>query len=362
MNTQTRRTFATLATGLGLVVSGAQGQVQTDLYRQDRILVKPAVANLASVHSQLGTRVLRSYPRIGNLQVVQLPKGLSVTQAVAAFQRSGLVKYAEPDYIVHATQVYPNDPRFQDGTLWGLDNTGQNGGTADADIDAPEGWEHRNSANNVIVAVIDTGVRYTHEDLAANIWTNPGEIAGNGIDDDGDGYIDDVHGINAITGSGDPNDDNHHGTHVAGTIGAVGNNNLGVVGVAWAVSIMPLKFLDSSGYGDVADAIECIDYATMMRVSIMNNSWGASIYLGAGLRDAIAAARNRGILFVAAAGNNRRDNDSNPFYPANYDLDNLVTVAATTRNDLLANELFWGSNWGLVSVHLGGPGLDIYST
>ena len=227
-----RAVIGTIA-GVCTLLSITQVQAQTNLYRQDRILVKPSVASITTLHAQLGTRVLRSYPQIENIQVVQLPAGTTVTQAIAQFQNSGQVWYAEPDYIRQLTVTNPNDPRYTDGTLWNLNNIGQNGGTADADIDAPEGWDRQRTANNVIVAVIDTGVRYTHEDLAANMWTNPGEIAGNGIDDDGDGYIDDVHGINARTGSGDPNDDYGHGVHVAGIIGAVGNNATGVVGVAW---------------------------------------------------------------------------------------------------------------------------------
>jgi subtilisin family serine protease len=344
------------------------GQAVAQTYRQDRILIKPSVANIDALHTQLGTRVLRRYPQIGNIQVVQLPAGTTVPQAIAQFQNSGQVAYAEPDYIVHAVVTNPNDPKFADGTLWGLRNTGQNGGTADADIDAPEGWDHLTTANSVIVAVTDSGVRYTHQDLAANIWTNPGEIAGNGIDDDGDGYVDDVYGINAITGSGDLSDDFGHGTHVSGIIGAVGNNGTGVVGVAWGVKIMALKFLDSSGNGSASDGIECISYATSKRANIINASWGASTDLGQGLREAIAAARNQGILFVAAAGNTLQiggDNDSSPFYPASYDLDNIISVAATTRTDARASY----SHWGLVSVHVGAPGGEpspisdgIYST
>jgi len=196
--------------------------------------------------------------------------------------------------------------------------------------------------------VIDTGVRYTHDDLAANMWTNPGEIAGNGLDDDGDGYVDDVHGINAITGSGDPNDDNGHGTHVSGTIGAVGNNGIGVVGVAWGVKIMALKAFNSSGNAAGSDLIECINYATSKRANIINASWGCQNCFSESLREAIAAARNQGILFVAAAGNFSADNDSIPFYPAGYDVDNIISVAATTRNDGLA----YYSDVGKVSVHL----------
>ena len=333
------------------LLSVAQLQAQTNLYRQDRILVKPSVANINTLHAQLGTRVLRSYSQIENIQVVQLPAGTTVTQAIAQFQNSGQVAYAEPDYIRYLTVTNPNDPKYTDGTLWNLNNTGQNGGTADADIDAPEGWDRRTTANSVIVAVIDTGVRYTHEDLAANMWTNPGEIAGNGIDDDGDGYIDDVHGINARTGSGDPTDDYSHGTHVAGIIGAVGNNGTGVVGVAWGVKIMALKAFDSDGNTSDSDLIECINYATTKRANIINASWGGGPF-NESMREAIAAARNQGILFVAAAGNNFQDNDSSLFYPASYDLDNIISVAATTRTDAKASY----SDTGLVSVHIGAPG------
>src|ERR1051326_7924664 len=220
MKTNLSHRIHAIGVGLALLFSAAQLQAQTNQYRSDRILVKPSVANIDSLNAQLGTRVLRSYPNIGNIQVVQLPQGMTVSEAIADYQNSGQVAYAEPDYIRQLTVTNPNDPQYTDGTLWNLNNTGQNGGTADADIDAPEGWDRQTTANNVVVAVIDTGVRYTHEDLAANIWTNPGEIAGNGLDDDGDGYVDDVHGINARTGSGDPNDDHSHGTHVAGIIGA----------------------------------------------------------------------------------------------------------------------------------------------
>lgn len=185
MITHLRGAFVAVAVCLGLLLSAGQGHTQTAEYRQDRILIKPSVTPteaLAALHGQLGTTALRSFPRIGNIQVVQLPSRLTVQQAIAAFENSGLVIYAEPDYLAQTMQVFPNDPRFVDGTLWGLHNTGQNGGVADADIDAPEGWARRNTANHVIVAVIDTGIRYTHQDLAANMWINPGEIAGNGID------------------------------------------------------------------------------------------------------------------------------------------------------------------------------------
>ncbi|MCK5059411.1 MAG: S8 family serine peptidase, partial [Candidatus Aminicenantes bacterium] len=160
------------------------------------------------------------------------------SEALSLLKGNSLVEYAEYNFIHHAA-LTPNDPRFDE--LWGMHNTGQTGGTPDADIDAPEAWDISTGSTEVIVGVIDTGVDYNHEDLAANMWTNPGEIPGNGVDDDGNGYVDDVHGINSITGSGDPMDDHYHGTHCSGTIGAVGNNNKGVVGVCWTVRIIGIK-------------------------------------------------------------------------------------------------------------------------
>src|SRR5882757_659557 len=215
--------------------------------RPDRLLVKPAAGgNLSALHAALGTTVLREFPGIGGLQVVQVPAGADAAGLIAAYQQSALVAYAEPDFIVHALND-PNDFRYWDGSLWGLRNTGNYGGTPGADIKAAQGWDVQTSAANIIVAVTDTGARLSHEDLAANLWTNPGEsgknILGldkgmNGLDDDHDGYIDDVHGINAILGTGLPLDDYGHGTHVSGTIGGVGNNSVGVVGVAWRVQLM----------------------------------------------------------------------------------------------------------------------------
>jgi hypothetical protein len=256
---------------------------------------------------------------------------------------------------VHANTL-PTDASFTDGSLWGLLNTGQSGGTSGADINTVTAWQTTTGNRSVIVGVIDSGVRYTHQDLAANMWVNTLEVADNGIDDDSNGYIDDVYGINAITGSGDPMDDNDHGTHCAGTIGAVANGGGPLVGVAWDVQIMALKFLDAGGSGSLSDAIEGIDYGVRMGVDILNNSWGGGGYSQA-LYDAIERANAVGILFVAAAGNHRGNNDLTPNYPSNYENANVVAVAALDRSDALASFSCFGAN----TVDIGAPGVAIYS-
>jgi subtilisin family serine protease len=337
---------------------------------EGQIIVKPKAGGLAKLnasHKQFGGAAVETFSRFGDLQLVRLPKGKGVAEAVAFYKKLPHVEYAEPDYIVSIIAT-PNDPQFTNGTLWGLHNTGQNGGVADADIDAPEAWDVRTDASSIIVAVIDTGVRYTHEDLAANMWKNPGETgldaqgrdkATNGIDDDGNGLIDDVYGAKYVGTqiNGDPNDDNGHGTHCAGTIGGVGNNGKGVTGVCWKVRIMALKFLNSSGSGSTSDAIKCINYAIAKGAHVLSNSWGGGGYSTA-LYNAINSARSAGIIFVAAAGNNGTNNDSSPFYPASYNLDNIIAVAATDRSDALAAF----SNYGAASVHIGAPGVSINST
>jgi subtilisin family serine protease/subtilisin-like proprotein convertase family protein len=270
------------------------------------------------------------------------------------------IKYFEPNSVVSIDAI-PNDDRF--GDLWGLHNTGQTGGTPDADIDAPEAWEIATGSHESIVAVIDTGIDYTHTDLAANIWTNPGEIAGNGLDDDGNGFVDDVHGYDFVNNDGDPMDDHFHGTHCAGTIAGVGNNADGVSGVNWSGSVMGLKFLNAAGDGYTAGAISAINYATMMRtvygvnIQVTSNSWGGGPYSNA-LRDAIEASGDAGMLFVAAAGNSGSDTDIRAHYPSSYELDNIISVAATDHNDQLANF----SNYGLSSVDVAAPGVNILST
>ncbi len=281
--------------------------------------------------------------------------GLTVKEALMRYWNNPDIEYIEPDYKIHLVNSVPDDPDFS--RLWGLHNTGQTGGKADADIDAPEAWDIR-TGGNIVVAVIDTGVDYIHPDLGANMWTNPGEIPGNNVDDEGNGYIDDVHGYNFITGTGDPFDDNSHGTHCAGIIAGVGNNGTGIAGVNRSAKIMALKFISKDNYGKTSDAVKAIEYAVKMGVKISNNSWGGAGFSNA-MYEAIQAAGDAGQIFMAAAGNDYgRNNDLDPHYPSGYDLDNIIAVASTDHNDTLS----YFSNYGFTSVDLCAPGSDIYST
>jgi subtilisin family serine protease len=333
-----------------------------DDYDDTRILVRfrPEVSVVNGLRVLDGTTVGRELPLVSGLHEVRLAPGIDVERALAIYRANPLVSYAQPNYRVHAQQT-PNDPGFMD--LWGLHNAGQTGGTPDADIDAPEAWEHSTGNGSTIVAVIDTGVDYNHSDLAANMWTNAGEIRDDGFDNDGNGIVDDYFGANFVyrdasgNPTGDPIDDYFHGTHVAGTIGAIGDNGVGVTGVSWNVQIMAIKFLDAWGYGYTSDAIDGLNYAVSMGAMISNNSWGGGPY-DQGLYHAIQSAGLNGHLFVAAAGNSGLDADFDSMYPAALDLDNIISVAATDHNDQLA----WFSNYGATSVDLGAPGVDVYST
>jgi subtilisin family serine protease len=268
---------------------------------------------------------------------------------------AGKVAACSPNYEVRIDAAAPNDPMFS--SLWGLGDG--------AGIGAQRAWNVSTGSSDVVVAVIDTGVDYTHPDLRDNMWSNPGEVPGNGIDDDANGYVDDVHGINAMQNAarpGDPQDENGHGTHVAGTIGAVGQNGQGVVGVNQRVKIMALRFLGAAGAGSLSDAITAIDYMLAMKsrgidVRVANNSWGGSGYAAA-LADAIQRTEEAGIVFVAAAGNEGVDNDVEPSYPANFEIANVVSVAALDEWGNLAGF----SNYGATTVDIAAPGVDIYST
>jgi subtilisin family serine protease len=293
---------------------------------------------------------------------VQLVVAPGVSPAAMRAWAAGIdgVAGIEPDFAIRPTAV-PNDPSFTD--QWGLRNTGQSGGSRGGDIAAVAAWDVTTGSRSVVVAVIDSGFDYTHPDLAANAWRNPGEVPGDGLDNDGNGFVDDVHGWDFANDDADPMDDDGHGTHVAGTIGAVGDNGVGVTGVSWQVSIMGLKFLDAEGSGSISDAIAAISYATRMRrefgvnVVATNNSWGGADRSLA-LRAAIAEGGAAGILFVTAAGNDGVNGDRRANYPANEDLDAVIAVTATNRS----NRLPAFATYGPVHVDLAAPGAAIRST
>ncbi len=315
--------------------------------RADQILIQPkkgaSPAALARFHALQRTEVRKIFKRFNGLQIIRVPDNETAASLIDKYQKSGLVDFAEPDSTFHADAI-PNDPKYLDGTLWGLHNTGQSGGTPHADIDAPDAWDVLNSASNVVVAVLDSGIRYTHQDLASNMWVNPSDGG---------------HGFNAFTGSNDVSDDNGHGTLMAGVIGAIGNNGLGVVGVTWSVQLMACKCLDSTGTGSNSTVIACIDYAIANGAQVISFSLDTTTP-SAAVSNAVVAARDAGIIFVASAGNaNPGVNvDLNPTYPTCYGIDNVVSVAYTTRTDALGML----SDYGVTNVALAAPGDQIYST
>ena len=315
-------------------------------YRADQILIMPKAginqAALDNFHRARKGEVLRTFDGIRHLQILRVPNGETVSGLIAQYQKSGLVEFAEPDYLVYADTTSPNDPKYVDGTLWGLNNYGQNGGTAHADIDAPDAWDVLTSASNIVVAVLDSGIRATHEDLASNMWVNPSDGG---------------HGFNAFTGTNNPSDDStSHGTMVAGVLGAVGNNGKGVTGVAWRVQMMACKCLNN-GTGSDSTVIACIDYAMTNGAKIINASFDTPT-ASLALSNAIVATRDAGIIWVASAGNNTYNVEVNPSYPTCYGIDNVVSVAYTTRTDALGGF----SNYGVIHVALAAPGDQIYTS
>ena len=271
-------------------------------------------------------------------------------------RQSGHFEYVEPDWIVSITQT-PTDSAYTDGSLWGLKNTGQSSGTTGMDVNAEPAWAINPGSPSIVVGVVDTGIRYTHQDLAGNMWVNPDEIPGNNIDDDNNGYIDDVHGINAINNDGDTMDDNDHGSHCAGTIAATANDSGRIVGVAYGVKLMALKFINADGNGATSDAVKCIDYAISEGVDVLSTSWGSGRY-SATMLNIIRAANDAGILFIATAGNGSSNTDISANFPSNYEVENVISVAAIDRNGNLANF----SNYGQTTVDIGAPGVDILSS
>ncbi len=303
-------------------------------YAPGRILLQPrpgiSRSVLAGFHAAHKGTVFRRFEALGGLEVITLPKGETVPGLIAKYRQSGLVQFAEPDYLVHA-DLTPNDPKYTDGTTWGLNK-----------IEAPAAWDVLLGATNIIVAVLDTGVNFTHEDLAANMWTNS---------------LNGSHGWNALTATSNPLDDNGHGSLVSGVLGAAGNNGKGLAGVAWKVQIMACKCLNSSEVGTNSDIITCLEFARTNGARIINASFGTYTNSLA-MSNALYSLRSAGIIFVASCGNDHRDIDATPYFPASYALDNVLSVAYTGTDDTLGRY----SNYGATNVDLAAPGASMYST
>jgi subtilisin family serine protease len=343
------------------------------------LIVKLKNPSLKSVQmlSKLGVTVSREVKlSYGSLHVVKVNSQKSMKNAITDLKNSDLVEFAEPNFIYriagHKVEksdldlnlAAPSDPMF--GQLWGLKNTGTNEpkassavqGTAGADIDALRAWEITKGSRNVKIAIIDTGIDYNHPDIKNNIWTNTAELNGKaGVDDDKNGFIDDLHGWDFANKDNDPLDGHGHGTHCSGTIGAPHDNGVGVAGVMSEVTFVAVKFLSDAGSGTLEDAVLAIDYATKLNVDIMSNSWGGGGFSEA-LKQAIQRASDAGIVFTAAAGNDSADNDNSPHYPSSYDLPNVIAVAAHTIGDALADFSCYGKR----SVLIAAPGHNILST
>ena len=357
----------------GGVKTRLEARVDSEAHRrgQDRVKkgselfvrFRPGVSNeqIQAITGRLHDRIEDQIESVSGLDLIEDDQGTDVATLLEEYSRLPEVEYVDEIYKIQAdglNPVLPNDPRFDE--QWALANNGQNGGTKGADISATRAWATTKGSDKVIVAVLDSGVDYTHRDLAMNIWTRPENIKE--YEDKDLGAIDDVHGYNALDNDGDPMDENGHGTHCAGIIGAEGGNNEGITGVNWNVKIMPLKFMDASGSGTTKDAIEAINYVidrkkAGVNVRIISASWG-STQKSRALEDVISKAKDAGILFVAASGNSSADTDRTPHYPSSYNLGNVISVAALDRND----ELTSFSNYGAKSVHIAAPGKDILST
>lgn len=302
--------------------------------------------------SVLGAFVKSALPS-ANLLVVQRAVVETQKSAIQELSNNPLVEYAEPNLIYRSLKL-PNDPDF--ARQWGLKNSivSQNS----VDIDIERAWDITTGSEEMIVAIIDSGIDYNRPDLRANIWTNELELNGKpGVDDDQNGYVDDIYGINPI-GDGsinNPHDNSGHGTHCAGTIGGVGDNGHGITGVNWKVKIMGLKFLRSTGEGTLEAAVKAIDYAVSKGAKVLSNSWG-SYESSLALEEAIERAHKAGAIFIAAAGNDGTNNDEKPIYPASIDIPNVISVAAINQN----GEMSGFSNWGAKTVDIGAPGVSIY--
>lgn len=310
------------------------------------------------LRDQLGLEIKSTIPS----QNITVFKSGDQKSSLATIKANPNVAIVEPNYIYTINLgIRTNDPKLS--SLWGMLNTGQpdsegQAGTPRMDINATEAWKIQTGSADPIVAVIDTGVNYKSKDLAENMWVNLAEKNGKkGVDDDGNGYVDDVYGWNFVKNSADPMDDQGHGTHCSGTIGAKGNDKHGIVGVAWKTRIMALKFLDNNGSGTLENALLAIDYAVKNGAKVLSNSWGGDDYSET-LKEAIDRSYKAGAVFVTAAGNEANDNNANESYPASYDVPNVISVAAIDNKGQLASF----SNYGKTKVHIAAPGVNIYST
>jgi thermitase len=326
------------------------------------VKLKPSVAKSANKQniSLLLDSPVKSFIRGRNMVIVKRPLVETRKTALKTLAAKSSVIYAEPNFIYRINKT-PDDPMLDQ--LWGLKNVGamDSGGipgVAGMDVGAEQAWEIQTGNKGVLVAVIDTGILYTHPDLADNVWVNEAEQNGQaGVDDDQNGYIDDIHGYDFYNNDGDPLDDHGHGSHCSGTIGAKGNDGKGIVGVAWDVKIMGVKFLAGDGSGTLEGAVQAIDYATKNGAKIQSNSWGGGGYSRA-LEESIENADKAGALFVAAAGNESNNNDSYPSYPNSFSVPNILSVAALDNRGQLASF----SNYGRSKVHVAAPGVNVFSS
>jgi len=343
---------------LALVAFGQLVFAQDDkkLYVENELLVKfkngTASAAARSVNAEIGASLLEEFPELG-WQRVKLPANLSVNRAITNYKNFTDIEQAQPNFYYHLT-IAPNDTRYSE--LYGM-----------AKISAPAAWDLSTGSATTVVAIIDTGINYNHQDLSTNMWTNAGETPGNGIDDDGNGFVDDYYGYDFFYNDSDPLDQNGHGTHTAGTVGAIGNNALGVVGVNWNVRLMAIKIYSPNG-NDTTSAmlINAYNYVRLMKnrgvnIRVTNNSYGGcgeACGYDQATKDALDAMGNAGILNVFAAGNAGLNVETTPFYPASYTSPSILSVASSTNTD--ARSSF--SNFGTTSVDVAAPGSGILST
>jgi len=342
---------------------------ETRSFGRPEVLVKfrssVSQETIENITSRLHDRVEDRIENDPGLEAIDDLDNEDAATVVAEYSRLPEVEYAEPNFEIELdtidgplVPIRPRDPQFDD--QWALANSGQRGGKEGADISATLAWAKTTGSEDVVVAVLDSGVDYTHEDLAGNMWTRPDGMAP--YHDNELGTIDDENGFNAIDNASDPMDENGHGTHCAGIIGAEGENDLGIAGVNWKVQIMPLKFMNAGGFGTTKDAIEAINYVidrkkAGVNVRVISASWG-STQKSRALEEVIRKAYENDILFVAAAGNASTNNDKSPHYPSSYNVPNVISVAALDRHDQLASF----SNYGAKSVAIAAPGVEILST